>query len=821
MRLYTRSTAAGTWTERETLLDSVSVSDEVNARSTARAVVRDQSGALLFGRGTGVRITRKTGDDYWLALPGTSGNYASRSGRTWASDDREFRFRVRNDANNASTIIGAAEHPAKFDFRIFQPALSVLRFNFSPTSSTADQESVSVNLPSGSLDPDEFYRVTFDADGGAGGVGRLTLYSGPSIDGPWAQVATADGADGRTPGDTGSEIQVGAIFGELGEYEMWDGLIYRAQVYDGIDGTLVADFNPDDGAGALTWASGATGETWTVQQSGDPAATIESEELSEDVFVGFIMQSDESRLGIAGERTHTVDAVDLHYLADKRVVVDAYQDTTAGDIVRDIITTHLAGEGLTAGLIQDGPTIEAVTFDYVTAAEAMTDLAERAGFWWRVNPDATVDFAEPIALTTLYAGTENELAGDTNIRAGATGTGAGTTDLEAVALADTLDVQRHAKGYRNRQWVRGGQAKTVTQVETQYGDGERRAFAVGFPIAEEPTVEVSRNGGPFTSQTVGVAGIQTGAFVWSRNSVTLQHDPTETVLTSFDRVRITYTGLFDVIARVDDAPEQGDRATIEGGTGIVERVLTNRVSDSQDEAIQLGGELLAYWTPQATVIRFSTASTTFAPGQTGKFTVDEAGIEDETALVTTVEHYTRGEQERQVVTMVIGPQEGSWAAWFGHLSRRIDRVTERAGGEVEVVTSQEAFTKIWTEAERPNIFAVWQPGVGTVVGDSPTPPVAAFDTSNRVLYLAWYLDGLELGRKAFTTQAGADSDEITTTVILVTTDAVGDIDELAWFGGAQASAAKGSGVEVDRQAFVTTKTDIEQVQVVKTDTKWS
>lgn len=598
MKLYTRSTAAGSWVERETLLDSIRITDEVNARSTARATIRDATGSLLFGRGTGVKITR--------------------------------------------------------------------------------------------------------------------------------------------------------------------------------DGT--------------------------------------------DVFVGFIMQSDESRLGIAGQRTHVIDAVDLHYLLDKRIVVDAYQGTTVGDIVRDIITNHLTGEGLTAGLIQDGPTIKAITFDYLTAADAISDLAERAGFWWRVNPDATLDFAEPIALTTLYAGTENELAGDTSIQAGATSTGAGTTDLASVALVDTLDVQRHAKGYRNRQWIRGGQAKTVTQVETQYGDGERRAFAVGFPIAEAPLIDVSLNGGAWQAQDVGVAGIQTGAFLWSRNSVTVKQDTTQPVLGANDRVRVTYTGLFDVIARVDDEPAQNERETIEGGTGIIERILTNRVSDSQDEAIQLGGELLAYWTPQATTIRFATASTTFAPGQTGKFTISEAGIDDETALVTTVEHYTRGEQERQVVTMVIGPQEGSWASWFGHLSRRIDRVTERAGGEVEVVTSQEAFSKTWTEAERPNIFAVWYPGAGTFPGSTP---VAAFDPDDRVLYLAWFYGGVELGRKQYTTQAGADSDEITTTTILVTTDAVGDIDEFAWFGGAQASTEKGSGVEVDRQAFVATKTDIEQIQVVKTDTKWS
>lgn len=538
-----------------------------------------------------------------------------------------------------------------------------------------------------------------------------------------------------------------------------------------------------------------------------------------DVFVGFIMQAEEARLAPGGVRRHTLQAVDLHYLADKRIVTDAYVNTTAGAIVEDLLTTHLAGEGLSAGLIVSGPTIRAVTFDYITVADALSDLAERAGFWWRINPDGTLDFAAPIDLVTVWAGSEAILAGDQDTNAGAEGTtDSGPVDVALAALADRVTVERHAKGYRNRQWIRGGQAKTVTQIETQFGDGAARAFAVGFPIAQQPTVEVSRAGGAYVAETVGVAGLQTGDWLWSRNSVTISQDSTNTVLAADDKVRVTYVGLYNVIAKVDDTPEQEDRATIEGGTGVVERVLTNTASDSLDEALQLGGEMLEYWTPQAITLRFDTDSPTWRPGQTARFTFTEAGLSSEEGIVRSVEHYTRGLDERQVVTVAIGPIDGSWASWFGHLSRRIDRVTERAGGEVEVVTTQETFTKVWTEAERPNIFAVWYPGASTYPGSSI---VAAFRPERRVTHLAWFFGGTELGRKAFTQQAGADTTEITTTTVLVTTDAVGDIDELAWFGGEAASGSSGTGVEVDRQAFVTTKTDIEQIQVVKTDTKWA
>jgi len=578
-----------------------------------------------------------------------------------------------------------------------------------------------------------------------------------------------------------------------------------------------------DSTGVLSFPRGTgikieRGNVSTVTYGGQPV-TYGGEPVTHwgPLFVGFIMQSQEGRIGIGGVRRHQIEAVDLHYLLDKRIVTDAYQNATAGDIVNSLITTHLTGEGVTAGLIQSGPTIRAITFDYITVADALSDLAARAGFWWRVNPDASLDFAEPIDLLTLYAGSVGILSGAASVNAGAEGSEGTTVDVETIALADSANVQRHAKGYRNRQWVKGGQSQTVIQVETQYGDGEKRAIAVGFPVAKEPTVEISVSGGAWRTQTVGAAGIQTGQWLWSQNSVTLKQDSSEAVLTSADRVRITYTGLFNVIAKVDDEPAQNERETVEGGTGIVENVLMNTASDSQNEAIQLGGELLEYWTPQAVTLRFATMDATFYPGDTARFTLNEAGIVSETGLVQTVEHFTASQQERVIVTVVIGPREGDWVAWFGHLSRRIDRATERAGGEVEIVTSQEAFSKTWTVAERPNIFTVWYPGVSTYPGATP---VAAFRPEKRVTHLAWYEGGTELGRKAFTVQTGEDTTEIVTTTVLVTTDAVGDIDEFAWFGGDEAGMTLESGVEVDRQAFVTTKTDIEMLQVVKADTRW-
>lgn len=538
------------------------------------------------------------------------------------------------------------------------------------------------------------------------------------------------------------------------------------------------------------------------------------------MFQGFADRVIESRLGPGGARRHAIEAVDWHYVADKRLITRAYEDFAAGDIVRDLVATILAAEGVTEGIIEAGPTIRAVTFDYERVSDAILELANRAGYWWRINHDGSLDFAEPRALlTTLTADTTAFSADTTALTADMVdqpGTGPAALDIAAVAFADTVSVTRHTSGYRNRQWLKGGRDRTTLQVEVQLGDGERRAFALGFPVAEEPVVEVSRDGGAFVQETVGAAGLQTNRdWLWSYQSPVMQQNTSNAVLDTVDRVRVTYTGLFDVVARIDDPPLQADRAALEGGTGVVESVLIDKRTDTAAAAFQLAAELVAYYGRPSTVVRFRTDRTDLVPGVVTPVEYAAGGVEGD-ALVTTSEWFTEAGNLRAVVTMAIGPIEGSWAQWFGALSRRIDRFAELGGGEVNIITTLEQFVRDWEESDRPNIFRECR--AGTAVAGPDTFP--EFEPQHRVRYMAWFDGGVERGRKRNTSQTGAASDSVNTTTVLVALDAVGDIEEFVWFGGLGATDAVGTGVEVDRVAFVTTKTDLEQIQVQRTDNRW-
>jgi hypothetical protein len=104
-------------------------------------------------------------------------------------------------------------------------------------------------------------RVTLDVDNGAGGY-TVNFYG--SDDGiTWTAVGDpiVTGAGTTDVKNSTSDIIVGAqtTFASVAA-----GAFYQAQIYNGIAGTLAADFNASDYATGSTFVSSATGETWTI-----------------------------------------------------------------------------------------------------------------------------------------------------------------------------------------------------------------------------------------------------------------------------------------------------------------------------------------------------------------------------------------------------------------------------------------------------------------------------------------------------------------------------------------------------------------------------
>lgn len=130
-------------------------------------------------------------------------------------------------------------------------------------------------------------RATLDVNNGSGGY-TLTFYTSDSVSGTWSQlgsqIVTTSGTTSifsstsslvfGTINSSSSYTAFNAPAGEAHTLEPFIGRIYRAQVYSGIGGTLVADMNATaQAAGTTSWSDGlATANTWATNASAEITA---------------------------------------------------------------------------------------------------------------------------------------------------------------------------------------------------------------------------------------------------------------------------------------------------------------------------------------------------------------------------------------------------------------------------------------------------------------------------------------------------------------------------------------------------------------------
>jgi len=207
-----------------------------------------------------------------LDLPGASGDFAHTPDSASASVTGDIDIRVHAAADDwvpATPQALEAKWTGSGNQRSYLLRLEnngTLRFYWSNDGATT------ISLPStaatGFTNGEAGHvRVTLDVDNGASG-NDLKFYT--STDGvTWTQLGTTVTTAGTTSiYDSTSLLTVGAD-ADTGIYERFTGEIYSAQVYDGIDGTLVADFRPSHDAAISdsTFTSSTTGEVWTVAGS--------------------------------------------------------------------------------------------------------------------------------------------------------------------------------------------------------------------------------------------------------------------------------------------------------------------------------------------------------------------------------------------------------------------------------------------------------------------------------------------------------------------------------------------------------------------------
>lgn len=205
-----------------------------------------------------------------LIVPGTAGNYASTPdsaaiGAIVGDIDIRVHLTLDDWTNIDQNFVANRGGVGGWRFRTHASGPSRLQWNWRVDDTTQKfvntTDAVWTPPAAGTA---KWLRVTMDADDGADNH-IVTFYD--SDDGAaWNQIEQKSGAGATSIGDDNDPLEVGS---DGGGASPMAGRVHYAEVRDGIDGTVVVVFDPENDASLTaqqlpTSFEAATGETWTL-----------------------------------------------------------------------------------------------------------------------------------------------------------------------------------------------------------------------------------------------------------------------------------------------------------------------------------------------------------------------------------------------------------------------------------------------------------------------------------------------------------------------------------------------------------------------------
>lgn len=364
---------------------------------------------------------------------------------------------------------------------------------------------------------------------------------------------------------------------------------------------------------------------------------------------------------------HTVEAYGYIDHLNNHLVAEVYENQFSGDIIKDLVTNYLSGEGYTTTNVNDGLVISKAVFNYQSFAAAANELSDLTGFDFYIDHSKNIYFKARDENLAPFSVTDSNHNG-----------------------ARDIEVINSYENYRNRQYVRAGRDITETQSENFSGDGQRITFTALYPLAEVPTITVDTGGGA-ASQTVGILGLDTGKdWYWSKDEKQISQDEGGTVLATSHIMAISYKGFFPLIVIAEDTAEIAERATIENTDGVVESVIDDQNIEKLDNAVEKAQGLLRKFGKITETINFNSDTAGLLPGQlitieiagyqvSGDYLIENINIQDIPGLGF-----------RYSVKALSGESFGGWVDFFKKLADNGRKFVIR---ENEILTRMRVFSE--------------------------------------------------------------------------------------------------------------------------------
>lgn len=333
-----------------------------------------------------------------------------------------------------------------------------------------------------------------------------------------------------------------------------------------------------------------------------------------------------------------VSCVDYNQLSDRHIVARTYENMLAGDIIRDIVSNDLSGEGITSINVEDGPMVTKAVFNYVTAAQAFDEICELTGYAWNIDYNKDLHFFARESKLAPFS--ISETSG--NFR--------------------KIRVRKTRNEYRNTQYVRAGYDVTDERTEQFLGDGVTASFPLGFPAAEMLSAKIDGVEVP-----VGIRGLNTSATIfWGhKESIITKAGP----LANGSVLEITYRGYVPVIVAAQNEEQIEERKTKEGGTGIYEAVMEDQNINTRDLAFEKANAILRKYGKIQRIVSFETDVDGLQAGQLISIEIPQLNLSGNFLIGRIRARDISGQFLRYTVDAYDGETFGGWIEFFKKLAQ--------------------------------------------------------------------------------------------------------------------------------------------------------
>lgn len=354
----------------------------------------------------------------YLALNGTASNYASTpdSPANSVTGDLDLRIRVALDNwTNGSDRVLLAKRSAKYSYQVWVDGSGHLLFGWTSDGSGGQgaMSTATIAVPNGTA---VWLRATLDVDNGFGDK-AISFYT--SIDGSaWSALGSSVVQGGTTSVFDGPDpVEVGSNFSGAGNPVQ--GRIYRAQIHNGIDGPVVARFDPNDTTSSApsSWQSaGPSAETWTVNRSGTNLPADVQADLTAYSISGLPTGGSANYRYLDAVATYQFSATNVVSATPCSVTLQGFTNTTTPGVYPSIITTYDNAGTPTA--------VDSVTAAGGTVVSGSSNIAMSI----RIDPQLTFSISgRPTACNAQSS---------TNFQAGSTSSSVNLGRLSVSSLSD-------------------------------------------------------------------------------------------------------------------------------------------------------------------------------------------------------------------------------------------------------------------------------------------------------------------------------------------------------------------------------------------------